>query len=404
MEQIYLDHAATTPVLPEVRRFMSEVLEEKFGNPSSIHRYGRQSRAVLDGAREQLAQSLGVRKGHQITFTSGGTEADNLALCGVALAYRQEKRHLVVSSIEHHAVLHACRQLAQWGFDVSYLPVDRQGVVELAQAEALLRDDTLLLSVMYGNNEVGTLQPLSELVQMAKDKDIFVHTDAVQAFAAVGLDISSLPVDLLSLSAHKIGGPKGVGALYTHPRVRLHPLLYGGAQEFNRRAGTENVPGIAGFAKAVQLLEREREARTALFRRCREALLRVLREGLGEDGFVVNGRGGDGLPHILNLSFPGTNTESLLMRLDLAGVAVSSGSACTSASLEPSYVLRALGRNDELAHSSIRFTLGRFTTEKEVDYAIELLKSRVGKLRDMSPLWEMAKEGIDLNTVQWAAH
>jgi cysteine desulfurase len=375
---IYLDHAATTPIHPEVKEAMLPFLDEAFGNPSSIHQYGRFVRNALDHAREQVAKGLNA-EASQIIFTSGGTEADNTALIGVVLACREQgKKHLITSEIEHHAVLDTCRYLERLGFEVTYLPVDRTGMVAVEELEASIRPDTALISIMYGNNEVGTIQPIKTIGAIARDRGVFFHTDAVQAFGIEKIDVKELPVDLLSISSHKINGPKGAGALYVSKKVKLMPRFFGGAQERRKRAGTENVLGIVGFGKAAELAARSRDTHYSEMLQLREAFLSELKKQ--QVHFVVNGHPNRFLPHILNVSFPGTDSETLLMNFDLAGVACASGSACTSGTLEVSHVLKAMHLSEEVTRSAIRFSFGRGNTEEEVRQAARITAEITGRL------------------------
>lgn len=361
---IYLDHAATTPIHPEVKKAMLPFLDEAFGNPSSIHQYGRSVRMAIDQARLEIAHALHTEPG-QITFTSGGTEADNLAIMGVAAASMEEgKKHIITSAIEHHAVLDTCRYMEKIGFEVTYLPVDHTGVISLEDLKKATRPDTSLISIMTGNNEVGTLQPIEEIGQWAREQQILFHTDAIQAFGVEELDLRKLPVDLLSLSSHKINGPKGVGALYHSKKVRLIPRMFGGAQERRRRPGTENVIGIVGFGKATELAMATREEYRKFLLQLRKTLLAELKRE--KVNFVVNGHPDRFLPHILNLSFPGTDSETLLMNFDLAGIACASGSACTSGTLEVSHVLTAMHLDEDVTRSAIRFSFGRGNTKEQM--------------------------------------
>lgn len=375
---IYLDHAASTPVHPEVRQAMLPYLDEYFGNPSSLHRFGRDARQAVDEARDKLAGALGAEPG-EIVFTSGGTEADNFALIGAAMAGRKRgKDHVITSAVEHHAVLETCRHLERIGFRVTYLPVDETGEVRLDALREAIDDRTALISVMYGNNEVGTLQPVEVIGEIAHGHGALFHTDAVQAFGYEPLNVRELPVDLLSVSSHKINGPKGVGALYVAKGVSLIPHMFGGSQELRRRAGTENVPGIVGFGKAAEIAAASRREHVEQARRCRDAMIRVWeKEGID---FVVNGHPRRHLPHILNVSFPGTETEILLMNLDLEGIACSSGSACTSGTLEVSHVLKAMNLPEEVLRSAVRFSFGRGNTVEEVTRAAETTARLVRRL------------------------
>jgi cysteine desulfurase len=352
---IYMDHAATTPVYPDVVDTMVPYFQYTYGNPSSVHQFGREGKTALDSARGTIAQSLSCEP-NEIIFTSGGTEADNFALFGSALANKVKGNHIITSSIEHHAVLHTCEKLEKMGFEVTYLPVDETGRVRLQDVRDAIRDETILISIMYGNNEVGTIQPIGEITAIAKEKGILVHTDAVQAYGIIPLNPNQLAVDMLSVSAHKINGPKGVGALYLSRSTRIEPHLFGGSQEKKRRAGTENVPGIMGFAKAAELTQAAMEQKRAVFLEIRHTLLNTLEEN--QMSFFINGHPTEFLPHILNLSFPGIDSEVMLMNLDLAGVAASSGSACTAGSLSVSHVLQAMRLDEARLKSAIRFSFG----------------------------------------------
>jgi cysteine desulfurase len=376
-ETIYLDHAATTPVHPRVVAAMQPYLTDIFGNPSSIHGYGRDSRMALEKARDEIARFMDADP-QSLIFTSGGTEADNMAIIGVAMANRERGKHIITSRVEHHAVLHACEYLEQLGFEVTYLPVDETGMVRVEDVKRALRPDTILVSVMYGNNEVGTIQPIEEIGLLLRERGVYFHTDAVQVFGVLPLKIRELPVDMLSVSAHKINGPKGVGALYLGREVTFLPHLHGGSQERKRRAGTENVAGIVGFAEAVKVAAEEREQRVEKYLQMREAMLRVWREeGIA---FHVNGHPEKCLPHILNVSFPGVHTETMLMNLDLAGIAASSGSACTSGSLEVSHVLQAMCLRDDRTESAIRFSFGVTNTLEQAERAARTAAEIVHRL------------------------
>ncbi|MBO8163886.1 MAG: cysteine desulfurase [Brevibacillus sp.] len=360
---IYLDHAATTPLHPRVAEAMQPFFTEHFGNPSSIHGFGRRARSALEEARETIARSIGAAP-NQLVFTSGGTEADNMALIGGAMANRERGRHIITSQAEHHAVLSACEYLEQLDYEVTYLPVDETGMVRLSDLERAIRPDTILVSIMWGNNEVGTIQPVEEIGHMLKERQILFHTDAVQAFGIMPIDADRMPVDLLSASAHKINGPKGIGLLYVAGGVKLSPVIVGGSQERNRRAGTENVAAVVGFAEAVKLAYQEMESRRFHYQELRQAMLDTWRD-LGTD-FIVNGHPERYLPHILNVSFPGTDTETMLLNLDLAGIAAASGSACSSGSLERSHVLKAMCLDEDRSKSAIRFSFGLYNTIEQV--------------------------------------
>ncbi|NEN76546.1 IscS subfamily cysteine desulfurase [Pelistega sp. NLN82] len=398
---IYLDYSATTPIDPRVAEEMIPWLVEKFGNPASrSHAYGWEAEEAVEKARAQVADLLNADP-REIVWTSGATESNNLAIKGAAHFYQEKGKHLITVRTEHKAVLDTMRELERQGFEVTYLDVQENGLLDLDVLKAAIRPDTILISVMMVNNEIGVIQDIEAIGEIARDKGIVFHVDAAQAAGKVEIDLKKLKVDLMSLSAHKIYGPKGIGALYVRrkPRVRLEAQMHGGGHERGLRSGTLATHQIVGMGKAFALAKELMAEESKRIGALRDRLL----EGLSEiQETYVNGDMVHRVPHNLNISFNYVEGESLIMAIK--ELAVSSGSACTSASLEPSYVLRALGRNDELAHSSIRFTIGRFTTEEEIEKAIELLKARVGKLRDMSPLWEMAQAGIDLNTVQWAAH
>ncbi|WP_096201403.1 cysteine desulfurase family protein [Bacillus sp. FJAT-45350] len=364
MKPIYVDHAATSPLHPDVLEAMMPYFNEYFGNPSSIHRFGRETRKALDDARKTIAQSINASV-DEIIFTSGGTEADNMAIVGVAKQQSSKGNHIITTAIEHHAVLHTCQQLAKEGFEVTYLPVDETGRVSLEELQESVREDTILVTMMYGNNEVGTIQPIEEVGTFLKEKGIAFHTDAVQAFGTVNINVQTLPVDFLSVSAHKINGPKGIGCLYIRKGHALKPFLYGGEQERKRRAGTENVAAIVGFAKAVSMATSNIEDKMDRYKSFKDVMVKVFRdEGIE---FILNGSTDHTLPHILNVSFPGANVESLLVNLDLAGIAASSGSACTAGSVEPSHVLVAMIGNDERTRSAIRFSFGLGNTIDEIE-------------------------------------
>lgn len=398
---IYLDYSATTPVDARVVDAMIPWLRERFGNPASrSHAFGWEAEKAVETAREQVAALVNADP-REIIWTSGATESNNLALKGAAHFYKDKGKHLVTVKTEHKAVLDTMRELEREGFEVSYLDVESNGLLDLKKFEAALRPDTTLVSVMYVNNEIGVIQDIPAIGEICRSRGIVFHVDAAQATGKVAIDLQKLKVDLMSFSAHKTYGPKGVGALYVRrkPRVRLEAQMHGGGHERGLRSGTLPTHQIVGMGEAFRIAKAEMATENERIRMLRDRLLK----GLSEiEEVFVNGDLEQRVPHNLNVSFNYVEGESLIMAIK--DVAVSSGSACTSASLEPSYVLRALGRSDELAHSSIRFTVGRFTTQEEIDYTVDLLKRKVGKLRDMSPLWEMYKEGVDLNTVQWAAH
>ncbi|MDQ0197183.1 cysteine desulfurase family protein [Neobacillus ginsengisoli] len=369
MERIYLDHAATTPMHPKVIEKMMEVMNSTFGNPSSIHAFGRDSRHQIDLARETLAHSIGAKES-EIIITSGGTEADNMALFGAAESYQHNGKHIISTQVEHHAVLHACQRLEKIGYEVTYLPVDETGRISIMDFRDALRDDTILVSIMYGNNEVGTIQPISEIGMLLKDHQALFHTDAVQAYGVEKIDVNESCIDLLSVTAHKLNGPKGTGFLYNREGVKIIPRSFGGDQERKRRAGTENVASIAGFREAVIIAGEERTAKRERFGEFKDLFMKKLTEYHVE--FQLNGSLEFSMPHVLNLSFPGTNVESMLVNLDLAGIAVSSGSACTAGSIEPSHVLVAMfGKESERLINSIRFSFGYNTTKEQIVKAAE---------------------------------
>jgi len=398
---IYLDYSATTPVDPRVVDCMVPYLREKFGNPASrSHAYGWEAEAAVEKAREQVATLVGADP-REIIWTSGATESINLAVKGAAHFYKERGRHLITVKTEHKATLDTMRELEREGFEVTYLDVDPDGMLDLASFEAALRPDTILASVMYVNNEIGVVQDIAAIGEMLRARGVLFHVDAAQATGKLPIDLGKLKVDLMSFSAHKTYGPKGVGALYIRrkPRVRIEAQIHGGGHERGFRSGTLPTHQIVGMGEAFRIAGEEMAVENERVRMLRDRLMHGLTR---MEEVYVNGHLEHRVPHNLNMSFNYVEGESLIMAIK--DIAVSSGSACTSASLEPSYVLRALGRSDELAHSSIRFTIGRFTTEEEIDFAVELINSKVEKLREMSPLWEMVKEGIDLNSVQWAAH
>ncbi len=398
---IYLDYSATTPVDPKVVDKMIPWLYEHAGNPASrSHAYGWEAEEAVERARVQVA-SLVNADPREIVWTSGATESNNLAIKGAAGFYAERGKHIITIKTEHKAVLDPCRELERQGFEVTYLDVQEDGLINLDAFKAAIRPDTVLVSVMFVNNEIGVIQPIATLGEICRENNIIFHVDAAQATGKVEIDLQALKVDLMSFCAHKTYGPKGIGALYVRrkPRIRIEAQMHGGGHERGFRSGTLATHQIVGMGESFALAQAEMGTENERVRMLRDRLW----AGLSQiEEVYLNGDIEQRVPHNLNVSFNYVEGESLIMAIK--ELAVSSGSACTSASLEPSYVLRALGRNDELAHSSIRFTIGRFTTEKEIDFAVELLKARVGKLRDMSPLWEMAKDGIDLNSVQWAAH
>lgn len=383
MKKVYFDHSATTPVDREVAELMMEYMTEKFGNPGSIHFFGREANKAVNEARENVASLIGA-SGKEIFFTSGGTESDNLALKGVALANRKKGNHIITTTIEHHAVLHACESLEKQGFTVTYLPVDENAMVRIEDVRNAITDKTILISVMFANNEVGTIQPIKEIGQLAKEKGIYFHTDAVQAVGNYPIDVNEYNIDLLSSSAHKFYGPKGVGVLYIRKGIKIESLQHGGSQERKIRAGTENVPGIVGLGKAALKAKLEMEERIAHVQGLRDKLIKGIQEKITD--IKLNGHPDIRLPGNVNFSFFYIEGESLLLNLDMKGIAASSGSACTSGSLDPSHVLLAMGMTHETAHGSLRLSLGRSNTEADVEYCLEVLPQIVEKLRSMSPL------------------
>jgi cysteine desulfurase len=398
---IYLDYSATTPVDPRVAEKMIPYLTEFFGNAASrSHAFGWKAEAAVEEARAHVAALIGADP-KEIIWTSGATEGNNLALKGAANFYKTKGKHIVTQKTEHKAVLDTVRELERQGFEATYLEVEANGLVDLGKLKAAIRPDTILVSIMMVNNEIGVIQPVWEIGEICREKGIVFHVDAVQGAGRVEIDMAKLKADLLTITAHKIYGPKGIGALYVRrkPRVRIEAQIHGGGHERGFRSGTLATHQIAGFGEAARLAKAEMATENARVRALRDRLWNAIKD---MEEVYVNGDLERRIPHNLNVSFNFVEGESLIMAVK--DIAVSSGSACTSASLEPSYVLRALGRNDELAHSSIRITLGRFTTEDEVDYAAQLIRRKVEKLRELSPLWEMYKDGIDLNSVQWAAH
>ncbi|WP_348652921.1 IscS subfamily cysteine desulfurase [Polyangium sp. y55x31] len=401
---IYMDYHATTPVDPRVVEAMLPYFNARFGNAASrSHVFGWTAEEAVSRSREILAKLIGASNPKEIVFTSGATESDNLAIKGVAELYKEKGNHIITTVIEHKAVLDTCKRLEKQGYEVTYLPVGKDGLVSPDDVAKAITDKTILVSVMLANNEVGTVQPIAEIGKITRSRGVLLHSDAVQGVGKVPFDVEAMNVDLASITAHKMYGPKGVGALYVRrskPRVRLVAQVDGGGHEFGLRSGTLNVPGIVGFARAAEILMEEGRAENERILALREKLRRRITTELDE--VIVNGSLEHRLPGNLNVSFAFVEGEALIMAIK--DVAVSSGSACTSASLEPSYVLHAMGIGDDLAHSSIRFGLGRFTTEEEVDYVADLVIRKVNKLREMSPLYEMHKEGIDLASVQWAAH
>ncbi|MEQ1767406.1 MAG: IscS subfamily cysteine desulfurase [Methylotenera sp.] len=398
---IYLDYSATTPVDPRVAAKMIPYLTEDFGNPASrSHPYGWTAEKAVENAREEVARLVGADP-REIVWTSGATESNNLAIKGAANFYSAKGKHIITVATEHKAVIDTVRELERQGFEATYLQPEPNGLLDLEKFKAAIRPDTVLASVMLVNNEIGVIQDITAIGNVCRENGVIFHVDAAQATGKVQIDLEKLPVDLMSFSAHKTYGPKGIGALYVRrkPRIRIEAQMHGGGHERGMRSGTLATHQIVGMGEAFRIACEEMDLENARVRRLRDKLLHGL-ETMEE--VYVNGDLEHRVPHNLNISFNYVEGESLIMAVK--GIAVSSGSACTSASLEPSYVLRALGRSDELAHSSIRFSIGRFTTEEDVDYTIALMKSKIDKLRELSPLWEMFKDGVDLSKVQWAAH
>lgn len=390
MRRIYMDHNSTTPVHPEVLDAMLPYYKEDYGNASSVHSFGRGARAAMEEAREGIANFIGARA-REIIFTSGGTEADNNAIIGSAMANSKKGNHIITSSIEHHAILNTCKYMEDNGYEVSYLGVDRYGVVNPDDVREAITDKTVLISIMYANNEIGTIEPLQEIGQIAKEKGIILHSDAVQGLGKIPLNVDELGLDLMSISAHKIYGPKGIGALYARRGVRMHPLIRGGHHERNRRAGTENVPGVVGFGKAIEIAASDMEEEG----KRQWSLTEKLKDGIQDrlEYVYANSHPTKRLPGTMNLSFDFLEGESIILNLDMKGVGVSTGSACTSGSLEASHVLTALGLPPATAQGAIRFSLGRSNTEEDVDYIIGELPPIVERLRSMSPLYADKMKG-----------
>jgi cysteine desulfurase len=398
---IYLDYSATNPCDPRVVDAMIPWLREHFGNPASrSHAWGWEAEAAVEKAREQVAQLIGADP-REIVWTSGATESNNLALKGAAHFYKGKGKHIITVKTEHKAVLDTCRELERQGFEVTYMDVQADGLLDLDAFKAVIRPDTILASVMFVNNEIGVIQDIAAIGAICREKGVIFHVDAAQATGRVDVDLASLPVDLMSLTSHKTYGPKGIGALFVRrkPRVRIEAQIHGGGHERGMRSGTLPTHQIVGMGEAYRIAREEMHAENERIRALQQRLLNGLK---GIEEVFLNGHPEKRVPHNLNMSFNFVEGESLIM--GIKGVAVSSGSACTSASLEPSYVLRALGRSDELAHSSLRMTIGRWTTEEEIDYAVQTIRDNVARLRELSPLWEMYKDGVDLSTIQWAAH
>lgn len=391
LKRIYLDNAATTPVRSEVLEVMLPYFTQKFGNASTIYSYGREAKEVLEESRKNVAQLIGANT-EEIFFTSGGTESDNWALRGAAAENIKKGKHIITSSIEHHAILHTCRDLEKQGFKVTYLPVDKDGLIDVKDVADAITDETILVSIMHANNEIGTIQPINEIAKAIKQKnpEIIFHTDAVQTVGKIPVNVDDLGIDLLSMSAHKIYGPKGVGALYIRKGTHIAPFMTGGAQENSRRAGTENIAGIVGFGKAAELAECEQQEQYERLTLLRDRLMQGILNTIPYTR--LNGHPTLRLPHNVNISFEFIEGESMLLNLDMKGICASSGSACTSGTLDPSHVLLAIGLPHETAHGSLRLTLGRENNQEDVDYVLEVLPGIVNKLRQMSPLFAERKE------------
>ena len=385
MRNVYMDYSATTYVKPEVLEEMMPYFTEKFGNPSSFYGISRETKRAIDKAREQVASTLKCLP-EEIYFTGGGSEADNWAIKGIATAHRKKGNHIITTKIEHHALLHSCEFLEKFGYEVTYLEVDKEGFINLEELRNAITDRTILVSIMFANNEIGTIQPIKEIGEICREKKVLFHTDAVQAVGNVPIDVKEMNIDLLSLAGHKVYGPKGIGALYIRKGVRIDNLIHGGAQERNRRAGTENIASIVGIGKAMEIAENNLKEHTEKLTKLRDRLI----DGLLKIPYTtLNGpRGEKRLPGNVNVRFQFIEGESILLSLDFKGVCASSGSACTSGSLDPSHVLLSIGVPHELAHGSLRLTLGEDSTEEDVDYVIEVLPPIIQRLRDMSPLWE----------------
>ena len=389
MKNIYFDHAATTSVKPEVLETMLPFFTEKYGNASSIYSLGRENKKAIDDAREKVAKALNALP-KEIFFTSGGTEADNWALEGIAFANQAKGKHIITTNIEHHAILHTCKFLEKQGFEITYIPVDNQGIVHIEDIAKAIRPDTILISVMFTNNEIGTIQPIKEIGALAKEKGICFHTDAVQAIGNIPIDVKDMNIDMLSLSGHKFYGPKGVGVLYIRDGVRIYPFMNGGAQERGKRASTENVAGIVGLGKAIELATENIEQYNAKLMKLRDRAIKEILEKIPYSR--LNGDEKNRLPGNVNISFEFIEGESILLMLDMKGICASSGSACTSGSLDPSHVLLAIGLPHEIAHGSLRLTFGEENTDSDLDYLLETLPPIIEKLRAMSPLYESFKQ------------
>jgi cysteine desulfurase len=392
MRKIYLDYAATTPIRPEVWSAMEPYLKEIYGNPSSLHSFGRESRTAIESAREKVAKAISA-KPEEIIFTSGGTESNNMVLKGVAFALQDKGKHIITTPIEHHAVLEPLHFLEKLGFEITYLPVDKYGLVDPDDLKKAIRKDTILISIMHANNEIGTIEPIKELTQIAKERNVYFHTDAVQTVGHIPVNVNDLGVDFLSISAHKFYGPKGIGALYIRKGTKVYPLLHGGEQEGRRRAGTENLAGIVGMGKAIELAVSEIDIEMNRLIELRDFFISEVERRIPDA--YLNGHREKRLPNNINFSFAYIEGEALLLNLDMEGIGVSTGSACSSSSLEPSHVLSAIGVPVELVHGSLRFTLGLWTTKEDLEYTLDVLEKIVEKLREVSPYkqgWKLKSE------------
>jgi cysteine desulfurase len=389
MRKVYLDHNATTPVHPEVLEAMLPYYKDKFGNASSVHEFGREAKDALEKSRETLAKFINCASS-EIYFTSGGTESDNLAIKGVTLANKNKGKHIITSQIEHHAVLETCKSLKKEGYEITYLPVDKHGFVDPDDLKKNIRKDTILISIMHANNEIGAIQPIEDLTKIAKENGVYFHSDTVQSYGKIPIDLSKTGIDMLAVSGHKIYGPKGIGAIYIRKGIRITPLAHGGHHERSRRPGTENIPGIVGLAKATEIASRDMEKVNQHLKTLTEIFYKKLSEKVSD--VFLNGHLEKRIPSTLNISFKGVEGESIILSLDMKGVAVASGSACTSGSLEPSHVLSAMGIDPAVAQSSIRFGFGRENTMEDVDYVVDALPEIIERLRSMSPIYAASKK------------
>lgn len=390
-KRVYMDYSATTPMREEVLEEMMQFMKTEYGNPSSLHSFGRESKNAVDTARDRIAKTMNA-KSKEIYFTAGGSESDNWAIKGYAFANKDKGKHIITTKIEHHAVLYTVEYLVkEHGFTATYLDVDADGLIDLEELKNAITDETILITIMFANNEIGTIQPIKEIGAIAKEKKVAFHTDGVQIYGSGKIDVDELNIDMMSMSAHKLHGPKGIGALYIRPGIKLHNLIHGGAQERKKRAGTENVPGIVGFGKAAELAHENLEERIQEKSRLRDKMIDGILESIPYT--ILNGHRTKRLPNNFNISFRFIEGESLLLSLDMVGIAGSSGSACTSGSLDPSHVLLSLGLSHEVAHGSLRLTIGAYNTEEEVDYVLEQLPPIVERLRQMSPLYEEIQGG-----------